>query len=206
MHHHPAPTPADLTHLRASDGAGALVAGQAIALTLLALILSVQPAWPVWLLGQVLLAVAMVQWFALLHECGHETLFRTKRLHIPLGYVAAFFSLIPFHNWKRVHGRHHKWTGWQDVDPTTAALVPRPLSTAERVLMNICWKFWIPLFSVLYRLNNFWNWPRLTTLFTKPSERRRLALDMLGLLRRMRSSSCSLGPCYCCAPSGWPCS
>ena len=50
-----------------------------------------------------------------------------------------------------MHGRHHKWTGWQDVDPTTAALVPRELGTLERVLVNVCWRFWIPLFSVLYR-------------------------------------------------------
>ena len=66
-----------------------------------------------------------------------------------------------------MHARHHKWTGWQDVDPTTAALVPRELQTVERVLVNVCWKFWIPLFSVLYRINNFWNWPRLETLFEK---------------------------------------
>jgi fatty acid desaturase len=142
----------------------------------------VQPQWALWLWGQALLAIAMVQWFALLHECGHETLFKTKRLHVPFGYLAAFFSLIPFYNWKRVHGRHHKWTGWQDVDPTTAALVPRPLATAERALVNVCWKFWIPLFSVLYRVNNFWNWPRLKQLFSSHLERRRLALDMAGFL------------------------
>jgi fatty acid desaturase len=182
MTHGTAPSPAQLVHLRATNRAGAWVAGQCIALTGLALYFSLQPRWALWLWGQALLAIALVQWFALLHECGHETLFRTKRLHAPLGYLAAFFSLIPFYNWKRVHGRHHKWTGWQDVDPTTAALVPRPLSAAERALVNVCWKFWIPLFSVMYRVNNFWNWPRLKQLFANPLERRRLALDMVGFL------------------------
>ena len=76
-----------------------------------------------------------MQWFAILHECGHETLFRTQRLHAVVGQVAGFFSLIPFYNWKRVHGRHHKWTGWQDVDPTTATLVPRELETRS----SACW-------------------------------------------------------------------
>jgi acyl-lipid omega-6 desaturase (Delta-12 desaturase) len=61
-------------------------------------------------------------------------------------------------------------------------LVPRDLSRVERVLVNVCWRYWIPLFSVLYRLNNFWNWPRLLTLFSKPAERRRLATNMLGLI------------------------
>ena len=194
MTHGAAPTPAELVHLRPTDRAGALVAGQAIVLTTIALWFSVQPRWALWLFGQALLTIALVQWFALLHECGHETLFRTKRFHTPLGYVAAFFSLIPFYNWKRVHGRHHKWTGWQDVDPTTAALVPRPLGRAERLLVNICWKFWIPLFAVLYRLNNFWNWPRLKELFANPTERRRLAVDMIGLLATYGAVMALAGP------------
>lgn len=177
-----APVPAQLTHLRASNVAGAIVAGQCLVLTAAALWLSLQPRFALWLGGQLLLALAMVQWFSLLHECGHETLFRTRRLHLALGHVAAFFSLIPFYNWKRVHARHHKWTGWQDVDPTTAALVARELGRAERTLVNVCWKFWIPLFSVLYRINNFWNWPRLRSLFANPRDRRLLALNMIAML------------------------
>ncbi|HVF40753.1 MAG TPA: fatty acid desaturase [Gemmatimonadaceae bacterium] len=194
MTHGAAPVAADLVHLRATDRTGMLVASQAIALTLVGLFFSVQPTWTLWLVGQVLLTIAFVQWFALLHECGHETLFRTKRFHIPLGYVAAFFSLIPFHNWKRVHARHHKWTGWQDVDPTTASLVPRPLGRAERLIVNVCWKFWIPLFSVLYRLNNFWNWPRLKELFVNPADRRQLAAHTIGFLAAYAALIAIAGP------------
>src|SRR5262249_38997901 len=105
-----------------------------------------------------------------------------KRLNAAVGQVAGFFSLIPFYNWKRVHARHHKWTGWQDVDPTTAALVPRELKTVERVIVNVCWRFWVPLFSVLYGINNFWNWLRLKMLFAKPEDRRRLAASSVALL------------------------
>ena len=178
---HP-PTPSDLTHLRPSDGAGSAVILAAVGATALALALSMRPELWLWLAGQVILAVALVQWFAILHECGHETLFRSRRIHGVIGQVAGFFSLIPFYNWKRVHGRHHKWTGWQDVDPTTATLVPRELSRAERVLVNVCWRFWIPLFSVLYRINNFWNWPRLRSLFEKSEDRRRLAASSIALV------------------------
>lgn len=178
----PPPTPATLTHLRPSNATAvwllALCAGASAAGIWLSLR---TPLW-LWAAGQVLLALSFVQWFAVLHECGHETLFRGKRINNLVGQVAGFFSLIPFYNWKRVHGRHHKWTGWQDVDPTTAALVPRELATLERMLVNVCWKFWIPLFSVLYRVNNFWNWPRLKSLFTKPDDRTRLAASSLGLL------------------------
>jgi len=176
------PTPSDLTHLRPSDAAGSAVILVAVAATVLALALSARAEVWLWFPGQIILAVALVQWFAILHECGHETLFRSRGIHRAIGQLAGFFSIIPFYNWKRVHGRHHKWTGWQDVDPTTATLVPRELSRVERVLVNVCWRYWIPLFSVLYRFNNFWNWPRLRSLFEKSEDRRRLALSSAGLV------------------------
>lgn len=176
------PTPRELSHLRPSNLAGAACIAGCLALTALAIRLSLSDHVWLWALGQLLLGFALVQWFAVLHECGHETLFRSKSWHVALGQIAGFFSLIPFYNWKRVHGRHHKWTGWQDVDPTTEALVPRELGTVERVLVNVCWRFWIPLFSVLYRLNNFWNWPRLVDLFPKRDDRTRLAASSLALL------------------------
>jgi acyl-lipid omega-6 desaturase (Delta-12 desaturase) len=177
-----APAPAALVHLRPSNTAGVTLISVCGAVTIIALWLSSQASAWLWLAGQLLLALSLVQWFAILHECGHETLFRSKRAHGVLGQVAGFFSIIPFYNWKRVHGRHHKWTGWQDVDPTTASLVPRELSRVERAIVNVCWRFWIPLFSVLYRLNNFWNWQRLKTLFEKREDRRGIAANSLALL------------------------
>src|SRR5687767_12231778 len=140
-----APTPAELIHLRPTDAAGLRVIG--LALTGAGVALSMLDGWVPWAAGQLLLAVMLVQWFVILHECGHETLFRTRRYHLAAGRLAAFFSLIPYHAWTRVHGRHHKWTGWQDLDPTTASLVPRPLGRGERAIVNICWRLWIPLFS-----------------------------------------------------------
>ena len=190
---HP-PTPSQLKHLRPSNTAGALVIIGALGATTLAVVLSLRAERWLWLAGQILLALSLVQWFAILHECGHETLFRTRRVHALIGQVAGFFSIIPFYNWKRVHGRHHKWTGWQDVDPTTTTLVPRELGRAERLLVNVCWRYWIPLFSVLYRINNFWNWPRLRSLFEKSDDRRRLALSTVGLLAAYAALVALVGP------------
>ena len=177
-----APSPAALSQLRPTDAAGATVALSCIAITASGVSLSLSPRWWLWATGQLLLALSLVQWFALLHECGHETLFRSKRLHAPLGQLAGFFALIPFRNWKSVHRRHHKWTGWQDIDPTTQALVPRELGRVERAIVNVAWRCWIPMFSVVYRINNFWNWPRLKALFAKREDRRALGVNMVGLL------------------------
>jgi fatty acid desaturase len=128
-----------------------------------------------WIVGQVLLTIAFVQWFIVLHECGHETMFRSSRLNSIVGRIASIFSLIPWKCWKRVHASHHRWTGWQDLDPTTASLVPRKLGTAERAFINTSWRFWLPAFSILYRTGNYWNLPRLKKLY--PNQWRPLFLS-----------------------------
>ena len=176
------PGMASLDHLRPTDLAGARYVLATLALTAGGIWLALRGGWLSWIAGEVLLGIVLVEWFVVLHECGHGTLFRHRRLDTVVGHLAGFFSLIPFETWKRVHQRHHKWTGWQDVDPTTATLVPRPLAPAERLLVNFCWRYWIPLFSTLYRLNNFWNVPRVFSLFPSSEVRRRLALNSAAMV------------------------
>jgi acyl-lipid omega-6 desaturase (Delta-12 desaturase) len=188
------PSSAAMGQLRSSNWAGCVLLSSAMLLTVVGVALSLQPNRLVWLLGQVVFAVTMLQWFALLHECGHGTLFRSKALHAPVGRVAAFFSFIPFYCWKRVHGRHHKWTGWQDLDPTTAALVPRPLGRGERALMNVCWRYWIPLFATLYRINNFWHLSRLRSLFPKREDRRLMTISIITFLLAYVAVAIIVGP------------
>src|SRR5205823_4389277 len=143
---------AELQHLRPTDRAGALTVLVVALTTGVGIALAVQPRVLPWAAGQLVLALALVQWFVVLHECGHDTLFRTRRLHPLVGRIAGAFAAIPYACWTRIHGRHHRWTGWQDLDPTTAALVPRARPRLERVIVNICWKYSIPLFSIIYRL------------------------------------------------------
>src|ERR1700722_18849695 len=70
------PSGAELTHLKSRDRTGLLYFAWSAGLTGGALALSALDSWALWALGQVLLAVALVQWFVLLHEAGHNTLFR----------------------------------------------------------------------------------------------------------------------------------
>jgi fatty acid desaturase len=164
---HPAPpSPASLRHLTAHDTTGLIVCAGTTAATGIGLSLAATGSIPIWALGQILLAGALVEWFVLLHECGHGTLFRSRRSNVVAGHIAGFFALIPYGIWVHVHRQHHTWTGWQDLDPTTAALAPQPRSALERHLVSLCWKFWVPLFSIVYRLGNFWNPPRLVRLYS----------------------------------------
>lgn len=155
------PAPDTLRHLRPRNRAGFGFFGLAALLTAAGTWLAVTGGALGWIAGQWLLALAFLQWFVLLHEAGHRTLFRTRALNALAGWVAGFFALIPYPSWQRVHARHHRWTGWQDLDATTATLVPRPQAAWERSAVNVAWKTGLPLFSVMYRLSNYWNLKRL---------------------------------------------
>jgi fatty acid desaturase len=188
------PPPAALSHLKASNLTGAIVAGGVLVVTMGSVWLSAQAATGLWLTGQLLLGAALVEWFVLLHECGHGTLFRARWANTVVGHVAGVLAMIPFPIWKRIHGRHHKWTGWQDLDPTTNALAPRERPAWQRAVVNVCWKYWIPLFSVLYRLTNFWNLPRLTRLFPDRETRHRLIASAAGVAALYAALIIVLGP------------
>ena len=79
------PKPSELAHLRPSNVAGALCVGECVAITVIGFWLSLNGSLWIWAVGQIVLALSFVQWFAVLHECGHETMFRAKRLHALLG-------------------------------------------------------------------------------------------------------------------------
>jgi acyl-lipid omega-6 desaturase (Delta-12 desaturase) len=173
------PPAAAFAHLRPHDWRGALHVLFGLVLTGLALLLSASSLVGLWLLGQGLLAIAFLLWFAVLHEAGHKTLFRTTWLNALAGHLAGFLALIPFPCWKLVHAQHHRWTGWQDLDPTTATLVPRRRSGLELLVVRACWFLWIPLVAVLYRLGNYWNLLRLRRVFPHRAHRRQLTTGII---------------------------
>ncbi|HET7216540.1 MAG TPA: fatty acid desaturase [Vicinamibacterales bacterium] len=179
-----APSASALTHLRPSNARGNAVFVAGTSVTVLAIWLSLAGGWAGWIAGQTMLAIVLVHWFTVLHECGHRTLFRSRRANTIVGVVAGFLAMIPYRVWVRVHGRHHKWTGWQDLDPTAESLVPRELSRIERIVLNVCWRFWIPLFATMYRSENYWRPDRLARMFPRREDKaamlRNGVLQLLG--------------------------
>jgi fatty acid desaturase len=189
-----APSPSALVHLRPTNARGALVTAGSLLATAVGAALSTRGSWMLWAGGQILLAAALVQWFVVLHECGHDTLFRSRRLNAAVGSIAGLLSMIPFSTWRRVHGRHHKWTGWQDLDPTTEPLTPRPRSAFERAVINVCWRLWIPIFSIVYRAQNFWNLKRVLPLFARRPDRSAIIRDSTALLVAYAALVATIGP------------
>jgi omega-6 fatty acid desaturase (delta-12 desaturase) len=188
------PSARELSGLRPRNSTGALYFSLAAVLTGTGAWLSLRDSLPAWSAGQLVLATALLQWFILLHEAGHRTLFGSRVLNIAAGHLAGLLSGFPYSSWVLIHFRHHKWTGWQDLDATTASLVPRQLKRWERLVINFCWKTWIPLFSLLYRINNYWNYPRVVRHLGARAQRKNVARDILALLLAYAVSLLLIGP------------
>ena len=148
----------------------------------------------VYVAGQIVLAFFFVHAFVLLHEAGHDTLFPRRALNRVAGHAAGFFTLIPFWNWQRIHARHHHYAGWQDLDATTASLVPRPIQGYERHIINFVWATWLPLFALTYRVQNFWNLPRVARYISNPKNLLRIRINTALLVVAYIALAAIVGP------------
>ncbi|MBE0619917.1 MAG: fatty acid desaturase [Burkholderiales bacterium] len=145
-------------------------------------------------IGQSLLTLVFVHAFVTLHEAGHNTLFRSRRANRWVGYAAGFIALIPFRAWTQIHARHHRYTGWQDLDATTASLAPRPIARWERAVIDFAWRTWLPLFSVLYRWQNYWNLRRLRAFLDRPGSVRGIKVNIMVQLLAYAGLLAAVGP------------
>jgi fatty acid desaturase len=205
MGHPEPPSAREVAHLKPTDSMGAFytalcltLTGAGVALTQACVWghgwLDARAIWPLWFLGHVILSFGLLQAFVLLHECGHGVLFRSRRLNTLTGHVFGALCFIPYRSWVTIHSAHHKWTGWQDLDPTTESLVPRPLGNGERLLMNTCWRFWIPSFSIVYRVSNFWNFGKLSGVARTPGDLRAMKVNAAALALLYAGLLFALGP------------
>ncbi len=59
----------------------------------------------------VLAALFIVRIFMLMHDCGHNSLFRTHRLNQIFGFVTGVFCGMPQYVWSQHHSYHHATNG-----------------------------------------------------------------------------------------------
>ncbi len=111
--------------------------------------------------SQISLALFLCQCFILLHEFGHDSFFKTPVLNKFFGYIVSLLVFIPFYNWEKVHSLHHKWTGWRDIDPTTENTRAHLYSSQQQNIINFCWNYFIPLFTLGYRFGIYWHRQKL---------------------------------------------
>src|SRR3989338_3849811 len=50
-----------------------------------------------WLgVGTVVLAINLLQWFVIMHECGHGTMFSNQTVNLIVGLFSGFICVVPF--------------------------------------------------------------------------------------------------------------
>jgi len=69
--------------------------------------------WPALLLA-VPAAGLIVRTFILQHDCGHGSLFRSRRTNDWIGRVCSLITWTPYGHWQRQHAQHH--AQWNNLD------------------------------------------------------------------------------------------
>jgi len=79
----------------------------------------------IWLTPPLLVLMVLFsgRCFSLMHDCGHQSLFRSKRVNRGLGFLLGVVNAIPQYPWSRGHAFHHKHNGNWDLYRGPSALV-----------------------------------------------------------------------------------
>jgi omega-6 fatty acid desaturase (delta-12 desaturase) len=56
----------------------------------------------------------MVRTFIIFHDCGHGSLFRSRKANDVLGFITGVLTLTPYYHWRWEHAVHHASSG--DLD------------------------------------------------------------------------------------------
>lgn len=56
----------------------------------------------------------MVRTFIIMHDCGHGSFFKSKKLRTIVGYITGFLTFTPYEQWTADHAAHHQTSG--DLD------------------------------------------------------------------------------------------
>jgi acyl-lipid omega-6 desaturase (Delta-12 desaturase) len=69
-----------------------------------------------WLLPPIVMLMTLfsVRCFSLMHDCGHYSLFNSKKINRCVGFLLGVINAIPQYPWSRDHAYHHKTNGdWE---------------------------------------------------------------------------------------------
>ena len=69
-----------------------------------------------WLLPPIMVLITLMsgRCFSLMHDCGHYSLFNSKKANRIVGFLLGVLNAIPHYPWSRGHAYHHKTNGdWE---------------------------------------------------------------------------------------------
>ncbi|WP_320675063.1 fatty acid desaturase [Prochlorococcus sp. MIT 1341] len=76
--------------------------------------------------------------FSLMHDCGHDSLFKSRWLNRITGFLLGVLNAIPQHPWSRGHAFHHKHNGnWQLYRGPSAVITLKEYQSLSKLNKNI---------------------------------------------------------------------
>jgi len=121
----------------------------------------------VWLTvgAGVLISLFTVRAFALMHECGHGSLFRTQQLNRAFGFLLGVISGMPQYVWSRHHNYHHanngNWDNYRGLYTTLSVEEYAAMTEAQQRMYRCkCSIALAPFAGLIYVIVN----PRITWL------------------------------------------
>ncbi len=118
---------------------------------------------------------ALTGFFVIGHDCGHRSFSNQKWLNDLVGHLAFAPLIYPFHCWRIMHNKHHRYTNKMDIDNAWQPFRPEayealgPLKVFYRFMRG---KFWW-LASVIH-----WALVHFQPSKFKPSDRSRVRLSI----------------------------
>jgi acyl-lipid omega-6 desaturase (Delta-12 desaturase) len=120
-----------------------------------------------WLTAAAMLLISLftLRVFALMHECGHDSLFRSHWLNSTVGFLLGVLSGMPQYVWSQHHSYHHAHNGnWEKYrGPYTTLSVDEYAAlngTQQRMYRGKCSMGAAPIAGFIYLIAN----PRLNWL------------------------------------------
>lgn len=137
----------------------------------------------IWVMIPVVLLISlfMLRVFALMHECGHGSLFHTQRLNRGFGFLLGVMSGMPQYVWSQHHNYHHAHNGnWDKYrGPYTTLSVDEYAALSpirQRMYRCKCSIAGAPIAGFIYLVfNPRFNWLKGSIAFIAHVMRRKLA-------------------------------
>jgi acyl-lipid omega-6 desaturase (Delta-12 desaturase) len=135
-----------------------------------------------------LISLFTLRAFGLMHECGHGSLFRSRRLNRAVGFILGVMSGMPQFVWSQHHNYHHahngNWDKYRGPYTTLSTDEYAALSGSQRRLYRVkCGVTAAPLAGFIYLIfNPRFTWLKGTLGLLFHTARRRLA-EPFGSLR-----------------------
>ena len=108
------------------DGPGLRRAAAHLGAVLLGMTAIWQSRGTVWVVPFVLLTGWPLAFlFNAMHECAHQTAFKTRALNLALGHLAGLCILLPYEYYRSFHWEHHRHTQQPGLDPEMSLVLPR---------------------------------------------------------------------------------